>query len=734
MGQDHPISWCKLYDGDSVADGTGDAEGVQRRPRLADRHGPLRHRLHGQQRDREAHRRRHPLGRRRGPASPTAPAPSGRTSRARRSSTTSTARSASTSPRRQGLLDRDRPGPGLPVRGLPEDARPDRARPNNKTTVATIPTRADHGNSEDGVLGMTLENGFDLSDPAKRDVFIYYSPRNPAWPTTGNQVVVGYNQISRFTLNAAGTAVVPDSERVILHVPKAKISGNPAGFPGGPANNGPGHVGGAGLDFDSDGDLYLGVGDDVSPNAAGPRPLPADGLPRARSAGTPARRRRTRPTCAARSSASIRSTTIAVGAEPGVGRHVLDPGGQHVPGRDRQGAARDLRDGLPPAVHGAGGPGEPGHRRRRRVLPRQRANNATARPPASASGTSSTGPASWAGRSAWATTRRRTPRSAGTTRPTPPPTCSTTARSRTCRPTSSGARRRDDAGRARRRSTASTRCPARRSPRPCGRSTPARPAASRRPTSATSAPAACRRSPARSTATTRTRPAPAPSRRTTTVSWFITNRGDSRRLLEGGPAPRGQQQDAAGQRLGAGRPGRLADQRTRSSRAASARTARSTWRAGTTGCCRNELGTNSATQLVKIEFNVQDECLTDTLPPNTNHAIAGRAHPTEEDTYLEEATFTVTAGDAGCAGLEGIEVRVNSDDDADWEPYDAPLELDARRVHDRLPRDRREGQRVGRQVGDVRGRRGQRHRQADGRGRASEARRTRAASTRRRRR
>ena len=35
----------------------------------------------------------------------------------------------------------------------------------------------------------------------------------------------------------------------------------------------------------------------------------------------------------------------------------------------------------------------------------------------------------------------------------------------------------------------------------------------------------------------------------------------------------------------------------------------------------------------------------------------------------------MTAGDAGCAGLEGIEVRVNSDDDADWEPYDAPLEL-----------------------------------------------------------
>ena len=56
---------------------------------------------------------------------------------------------------------------------------------------------------------------------------------------------------------------------MILRVPKAKISGSPSGFPGGPTDSGPGHVGGAGLDFDSAGNLYLGVGDDVSPNASG---------------------------------------------------------------------------------------------------------------------------------------------------------------------------------------------------------------------------------------------------------------------------------------------------------------------------------------------------------------------------------------------------------------------------------------------------------------------------------
>ena len=61
-------------------------------------------------------------------------------------------------------------------------------------------------------------------------------------------------------------------------MPKMKIGGtlhgNPPsrqapGFPGGPTDSGPGHVGGAGLDFDSAGNLYLGVGDDVSPNAPG---------------------------------------------------------------------------------------------------------------------------------------------------------------------------------------------------------------------------------------------------------------------------------------------------------------------------------------------------------------------------------------------------------------------------------------------------------------------------------
>src|SRR6202008_4065204 len=46
-------------------------------------------------------------------------------------------------------------------------------------------------------------------------------------------------------------------------------SGSPSGFPGGPTDSGPGHVGGAGPDFDSARNLYPGLGSDVPPTAPG---------------------------------------------------------------------------------------------------------------------------------------------------------------------------------------------------------------------------------------------------------------------------------------------------------------------------------------------------------------------------------------------------------------------------------------------------------------------------------
>jgi glucose/arabinose dehydrogenase/type 1 glutamine amidotransferase len=134
-------------------------------------------------------------------------------------------------------------------------------------TVATIPTRADHGNlSEDGVLGMAL--GPDFDGRRNRDMYIYYSPRQPGPPgETG--LVLGFNRVSRFTLTANGRSFEPGSERTIIDVPKVKVGLNGDGVPGQTRPNHPGHVGGAGLAFDSEGSLYLGVGDDVNPFGEG---------------------------------------------------------------------------------------------------------------------------------------------------------------------------------------------------------------------------------------------------------------------------------------------------------------------------------------------------------------------------------------------------------------------------------------------------------------------------------
>ena len=134
------------------------------------------------------------------------------------------------------------------------------------SVVHVIPTRADAlSTSEDGVLAMALDPDFGTN----RHLYIYYSPRgeDEGWPVEGTGFALGYNRLSRFTLNEAGTAVV--EEQPILDVPKVKVAedGDGIGNPGSP--NWPAHTGGAGLDFDSEGNLYLGVGDDVNPFGTG---------------------------------------------------------------------------------------------------------------------------------------------------------------------------------------------------------------------------------------------------------------------------------------------------------------------------------------------------------------------------------------------------------------------------------------------------------------------------------
>ncbi|MBE2317691.1 PKD domain-containing protein [Solirubrobacter sp. CPCC 204708] len=130
------------------------------------------------------------------------------------------------------------------------------------STLLTLPTRADHESSNDGVLGMALDPDF----ATNRRLYIYYSPRQD--PGCNSCLVVGHNVISRFTLNAEGTGVVAGSEQEILRVPKVKVGNdNEDGIAG--QNTYSAHVGGGSLSFDSEGNLYIGTGDDVDPFGAG---------------------------------------------------------------------------------------------------------------------------------------------------------------------------------------------------------------------------------------------------------------------------------------------------------------------------------------------------------------------------------------------------------------------------------------------------------------------------------
>ena len=130
------------------------------------------------------------------------------------------------------------------------------------STLLTLQTRADHESSNDGVLGMTLDPDF----ATNRRLYIYYSPRID--PGCNSCIVVGHNVISRFTLNAEGTGVVPGSEQEILRVPKVKVGNNNNDGVAG-QNTYSAHVGGGSLTFDSEGSLYIGTGDDVDPFGAG---------------------------------------------------------------------------------------------------------------------------------------------------------------------------------------------------------------------------------------------------------------------------------------------------------------------------------------------------------------------------------------------------------------------------------------------------------------------------------
>ena len=412
--------------------------------------------------------------------------------------------------------------------------------PNNQTIVATIPTRADHSNSEDGVLGMSLEPGFDLADPTKRDIFIYYSPRNPAWPTSGNAYTVGYNLISRFTMTADGTAFEAGSERPILQVPEGEARRQPDlvyRLPGRQRSR-PRRRRRPGLRLER-------------------RPLPrrrrrrlaergrarrlsAARLPRARSTATRARPRRTPTTCAARSSGSTRSTTSRRGPSRASGRPTPIPdGNMFAPGTANtrpeiyaMGFRQPFTLHTDPANPGTVAVGEYCH---------DAGSNAPNRAPAGGCEWNLivTSPASTAGRSASPTTPPRTPRIAGTTPRAPRPAASTTARSRTSRPTS--------ITRPRARATPappSRARPTSRAPRSRRRSGRRPPTSSPSPTSATSP--AGGNQPITGPIYRFDEDAP-PGRLPRVLRRLVADQQPRlrQRLLEGSPPARGQQPDAA---------------------------------------------------------------------------------------------------------------------------------------------------------------------------------------------
>ncbi|NHC46244.1 ThuA domain-containing protein [Motilibacter aurantiacus] len=116
--------------------------------------------------------------------------------------------------------------------------------PTSRTTstAVTIPV---YSGGEDGLLGIALdpkfaENGY---------LYVYYAPASSDDTNPANW----FSRLSRFTVGP-NSQIDRATEKVLLTVPASRLPDEP------------GHTGG-GLDFDAQGNLYLGVGDDVNPHS-----------------------------------------------------------------------------------------------------------------------------------------------------------------------------------------------------------------------------------------------------------------------------------------------------------------------------------------------------------------------------------------------------------------------------------------------------------------------------------
>ena len=109
------------------------------------------------------------------------------------------------------------------------------------TTVLEVPVYA---GGEDGLLGIALDPDFTQNG----HIFVYRSPASANDSDPANF----FSVVSRFTMENG--AVDPATEKEIIEIPARRLPDEP------------GHTGG-GLDFDAQGNLYIGIGDDVNPHS-----------------------------------------------------------------------------------------------------------------------------------------------------------------------------------------------------------------------------------------------------------------------------------------------------------------------------------------------------------------------------------------------------------------------------------------------------------------------------------
>lgn len=111
------------------------------------------------------------------------------------------------------------------------------------STAATIPV---YSGGEDGLLGIAADPNF--ADNGY--LYVYYAPAS----TNDSDPANFFSRVSRFTMNETTGTIDLATERVLISFPARRLPDEP------------GHTGG-GLDFDIEGNLLIGIGDDVNPHS-----------------------------------------------------------------------------------------------------------------------------------------------------------------------------------------------------------------------------------------------------------------------------------------------------------------------------------------------------------------------------------------------------------------------------------------------------------------------------------